>query len=126
MRSMSFAGSQSNENTAPNSGTIAACSAILVLDELRDREAKVALTEGTELAQALGLDAGSAQNRAERVGEQRVAVVKQVALALEKAIDVVDEIARDLLDPCTVRLADHAVGVDAARFEGSRVLRDQR
>lgn len=67
---------------------------VVVLDELRDREAKVALTEGNELAQALGLDreykafrkcvqiwaagreleardARSAQNRAERVGEQR-------------------------------------------------------
>ena len=29
---------------------------VVVLDELRDREAKVALTEGNELAQALGLD----------------------------------------------------------------------
>ena len=29
---------------------------MVVFDELRDREAKVALTEGNELAQALGLD----------------------------------------------------------------------
>jgi len=43
--------------------------------------------------------------------------VKQVALALQKAVDVVDEVARDLLDPGAVRLADHAGDVDAARFE---------
>jgi hypothetical protein len=43
--------------------------------------------------------------------------VNQVALALEKAVDVIDEIARDLLDPCAMRLADHAGDVDAARFE---------
>ena len=60
---------------------------------------------------------GSAQNRAERVGEQPVAVVKKVALAIEKAVDVVEEVARDLLDPCTVSWADHAGDVDAARFE---------
>jgi hypothetical protein len=62
-------------------------------------------------------DACSAENRAERVREQRVAVVKHVALALEKAVDVVDEVARDSLDPGAVRLADHAGDVDAARFE---------
>jgi len=43
--------------------------------------------------------------------------VKHVALALEKAVNVVDQIARDLLNPCAVRLADHAGDVDAARFE---------
>jgi hypothetical protein len=36
--------------------TLVVALAVVVLDELRDREAKVALTEGNELAQALGLD----------------------------------------------------------------------
>jgi hypothetical protein len=35
--------------------------------------------------EALHVGLGRRQNRAERVGEQRVAVVNQVALALEKA-----------------------------------------
>ena len=43
--------------------------------------------------------------------------MNQVALSLEKAVDVIDEIARDLLDPCRHAVADHAGDVDAARFE---------
>jgi hypothetical protein len=35
------------------------------------------------------LDAGGAEDRAERLGEQRVAVMDQVALASQKPIDVV-------------------------------------
>ena len=113
---------------------------VIVLDELGDREAEVALAEGNELVEALGLDGEheafrervqvwtssgelealdtcSAENRVERVGEQRVAVVKQVALALQKAVDVVDEVARDLLEPCAVRFADHAGDLNAATLE---------
>jgi hypothetical protein len=71
---------------------------MVVLDELRDRDADVALTERNELVEALrldgeheafrdgvqvgasgreleALDAGGAEDRAERVGEQRVAVM---------------------------------------------------
>src|SRR5689334_725346 len=104
---------------------------MVVLDELRDRDLEMALTEWNKLVEALRfdgeheafrdcvqvgascwelepLDAGSAEDCAERVGEQRVAVMDQVALAAQEAIDVVGQVASDLLDPRVVRMADQA------------------
>ena len=63
------------------------------------------------------LDAGGAEGRAERVGEQRVAVMDQVALAAQEAIDAVGQVASDLLDPRVVRMADQAGDVHAVGLE---------
>jgi hypothetical protein len=54
-----------------------------------------------------------ARDREERVGEQRVATMDQVALAAQEAIDAVGQIASDLLDPRVGRMADPVVAPDA-------------
>src|SRR5262245_15133012 len=98
------------------------------------------LTEGNELVEALGfereheafrhgiqiralrrqleaLGARGSEDRAKRRGEQRVAVMNQVALAAQEPVDAVGQVARDLLNPRVVRIADQTGDVHAARLE---------
>src|SRR6266542_2200355 len=58
-----------------------------------------------------------AEELPELVGEQGVAIVDEVALAHEEPIDVVGEVAGDLLHPGAVRLADDARDLDAPRLD---------
>src|SRR6266542_4360724 len=58
-----------------------------------------------------------AEELPELVGEQGVAIVDEVALAHEEPIDVVGEVAGDLLHPGAVRLADDACDLDASRLD---------
>jgi hypothetical protein len=116
---------------------------MIVRDKLRDREAEVALTERNELVEAFALDreheslrkgvqiwaagrelealdAGGAEDRAERLGEQRVAVMDQVALVSQESVDAVGQVASDLLDPRIVwvaGVAGQAGNVHAAGLE---------
>src|SRR6185369_7617549 len=62
-------------------------------------------------------DACGVEGRAERRGEQWVAVVDQVALASQESVDPIGQVARELLDPCVVRMADQTGDVHAAGLE---------
>lgn len=93
---------------------------VVVRDELGDGEAEVSFPEQHEPVEALRLDrqdepfgesvqvravgwqlqafhASPSKKLSELVGEQRIAIVDEVALALEEPIDVVGEVASDLL-----------------------------
>ena len=66
---------------------------------------------------AWALHADRLEEVAEVLGEQRVAVVHEVALPGHEAIDAVREVSRDLLHPGAVRLAHDAGDLDAARLD---------
>jgi hypothetical protein len=68
-------------------------------------------------------DAHGAEHRTERLGELRIAVVDQVALASQELIDTIDQVARHLLGPRIVRMANQAGDVPGRRAVPERVGR---
>jgi hypothetical protein len=84
---------------------------------------------GTDEALGIGVQIGTASRQADRDdaggGEEgpdlgrveRVAIKEQEALTREKAVHDVEEVPGDLQRPSTMRLADDASDLDAARLE---------
>ena len=59
------------------------------------------------------LDPSGLENPFHLLGEQRIAVVEEVALAVEDTVDVVGEVASDLLHPFAMRFANQTSDVHA-------------
>ena len=113
---------------------------VVVLDVFGDGQAKMPLPEQHDLVKALGLDrqdeplgvgvqiravgrqlealhASPAKKFPELIGEQRIAIVDEIACTPEETIDVVGEVAGDLFHPDPMRLSYDARDLDAPRLD---------